>query len=75
MTVLSPFLESPLNFLSTNLKKHLKIRYSQREKQCQSVNCQKDSLKVKDKIACKPHLEWENDSFQHIFGILIKFPI
>jgi len=30
---------------------------------------------VKDKIACKIHLEWENDSFKHIFGILIKFPM
>jgi len=30
---------------------------------------------VRDKIACKTHLEWENDSFKHIFGILIKFPI
>jgi len=30
---------------------------------------------VRDKIAYKTHLEWENDSFQHIFGILIKFSI
>jgi len=30
---------------------------------------------VKDKIECKTHLEWESDSFKHIFGILIKFPI
>jgi len=30
---------------------------------------------VKYKIAYKTYLEWENDSFKHIFGILIKFPI
>jgi len=30
---------------------------------------------VRDKIACKTHLESKNDSFKHIFGILIKFPI
>jgi len=30
---------------------------------------------VKDKIACKTHLEYENYWFKHIFGILIKFPI
>jgi len=29
---------------------------------------------VRDKIAYKAHLEWENDSFKYIFGILIKFP-
>jgi len=25
---------------------------------------------VRDKIACKTHLEWENDCFKHIFGIM-----
>jgi len=30
---------------------------------------------VRDKIACKTHLESENGSFKYIFGILIKFPI
>jgi len=30
---------------------------------------------VRDKIACKTHLDLENDCFKHIFGILIKFPI
>jgi len=30
---------------------------------------------VRDKSACKTHLEWLNDSFKHIFGILTKFPI
>jgi len=29
---------------------------------------------VRDKIVCKTHMEGENDSFKHIFGILIKFP-
>jgi len=44
ITVLSTFLESSLNFLSDNLKKHYKIWYSQGEKWCQSLKCQKDSL-------------------------------
>jgi len=30
---------------------------------------------VRDKIACKTHLEWDNDYFKQIFRILIKFPI
>jgi len=30
---------------------------------------------VRDKIACKTHLERENDYFKHIFGILTKFVI
>jgi len=45
MTVLSTILESSLNFLPNNLKKHYKIRNSQREKRCPSLNCQKHSLK------------------------------
>jgi len=45
MSVLSTFLESLLNFLSNNMKKHYKILYSQGEKQCQSLNWQKHSLK------------------------------
>jgi len=45
MTVLSTFLESSLNFLSNNLKKHYKIWYSRGEKWCQSLNCQKHNLR------------------------------
>jgi len=30
---------------------------------------------VRDKIACKTHLEEENDCFKDIFGIFIKFTI
>jgi len=30
---------------------------------------------VKDKIACKTHLERENGCFKHIFEIPNKFPI
>jgi len=33
------------------------------------------SLTVRNKISCQTHLEEENNSFKHIFGILIKFPI
>jgi len=35
ITIVSTFLESSLNFLSNNIKKHYKIWYSQREKRCQ----------------------------------------
>jgi len=45
MTVLSKILESLYDFLSNNLKIHYKIWYSQGEKRCQSLNCQKHSLK------------------------------
>jgi len=45
MSVLSTFLESSINFLSNNMKKHYKICYSQKEKRCQNLNCQKHSLK------------------------------
>jgi len=38
MKVLSTFLESSLNFLSNNLKKHYKIWYSRGEKWCQRPN-------------------------------------
>jgi len=44
MTVLSTFLESPLNFLYNDIKKSYKIWYSQGEKRYQSLNCQKHSL-------------------------------
>jgi len=30
---------------------------------------------VRDKMACKTHLEWEKNIFKDIFGILIKFSI
>jgi len=30
---------------------------------------------LRNKIVCKTHLEGENDSFKHIFEIVIKFPI
>jgi len=42
---LSTFLESSLNFQFNNLKKHYKIWYSQGEKWCQNLKCQKQSLK------------------------------
>jgi len=45
MTILGAFLESSLNLLPNNLKKHYKIWYSQGKKRCQSLNCQKHSLK------------------------------
>jgi len=40
MIVLSTFLDSWLNFISNNLKKHYKIWYSLREKRCQNLNWQ-----------------------------------
>jgi len=45
MTVLSTFLKSSLSFLFNNLKKHYKIWYSQEKTRCQSLTCQKHSLK------------------------------
>jgi len=56
MVVLSTFLESSLNFLSNNMKKHYKIWYSQGEKRCQNLNCRKYSLKEqsKTKLSVKP---------------------
>jgi len=56
ITVLSTFLESSLNFLSNILIKHYKIWYSQGEKQCQNLNCQKHSLKGQSgtKLPVKP---------------------
>jgi len=56
MTVLSTFLESSLNVLSNNLKKHYKIWYSQEEKRGQSLTCQKHSLKGQSgtKLPVKP---------------------
>jgi len=45
MTVLNTFLELSLNFPSNKMKKHYKIWYSQGEKRCQNLNCQKYSLK------------------------------
>jgi len=44
VTDLSTFLEYSLNFLSSNLKKYT-IWYNQGEKRCQSLHCQKHSLK------------------------------
>jgi len=45
ITVLSTFLESSLNFPFNNRKKHYTIWYSQGEKRCQSLTCQKYCLK------------------------------
>jgi len=83
MTVLNTFLESSLNFLFNNLKKHYNILYCR-------INLVQSGRKgvskfelpktqfvrtVRDKIACKTHLDLDNDCFKHIFRILIKFPI
>jgi len=58
MTVLSTFLESSFNFLSNNLKKLLKIWYSQGEKvsKLELPETQFERT-VRDKIDCKSHLE------------------
>jgi len=77
MTIFTSFLESSLNLLFNNLKKHYEIEYSQVEKRCQKFEPPETqfSRTVTHKIACKAYLECKNDSFKHIFGILIKFPI
>jgi len=75
MIVLSTFLESLLNFLSNNLK-IVKIKYSQGENWCQTLNCQKHSLKGQSRTKSPGKPIWsENDCSKHIFGILIKFSI
>jgi len=61
MIVSSTFLGFAVNFLFNNLKKHHKIWYSQGEKRCQSLNCQKHSLKRQS--GTKPPVKlllWEN---------------
>jgi len=50
MTVLSTFLESLLDFLFSNIKKHYKIWYSKGEKWCQNFNCHKHSLKRQSEL-------------------------
>jgi len=57
---LSTFLESSLNFLYNNLEKHYKIWYSQREKRCQSLNCQKHSLKEQSRTKSSVKPTWSN---------------
>jgi len=56
ITVFGTFLKFSLSFLSNNLKKHYRIWYSQGKKLCQSVNCQKHSLKGQSgtKLPVKP---------------------
>jgi len=56
MTSLSTFLESLFNFLSKKMEKHYRICYSQGEKRCQSLKCQKHSLKKQSetKLIIKP---------------------
>jgi len=76
MTVLSTFLESSSNFPSNNLKK-IKNLVQSRTKAVSKFELSETQFQktVRNKIVCKTDLEWENDSFKHIFGILIKFPI
>jgi len=77
MTILSTFLVSSLNFLSNDTKKNLKTWYSQEKKVSSKFEQSERQFgkTVRDKITHKTHLEWKNDSFKHIFGILTKFPI
>jgi len=77
MSVLSTFLESLINFLSSTIKKTLQNQVKSRIKVVSNYKLQETQFKrtVRDKIACKTHLELENVSFKHIFGNLNKFPI
>jgi len=77
ITVLSTLLESSLNFLSNDIKKTLKNQVQAGRKVVGKFELPKKqfSITVREKIACKTHFELENNSFKHIFGILIKFPI
>jgi len=58
MIILSTFLESSFNFLLNNIKKHHKIWYSQGKKRCQSLNCQKHSLKGHSETKSPVNLTW-----------------
>jgi len=74
-TILSTFLEYSLNFLFNNLKKHSKIWYSQREKWCQSLNCQKHSLKgqPRTKSTVKPTLSKNTTVLSTFLESLLNF--
>jgi len=73
MTVLSTFLESSLNFLSNDIKNATKSgKVSEKSSELPETQFERT---VRDKITYKTYLEWENDCFKYIFGILIKFPI
>jgi len=59
MTVLSTFLESSLNFLSDNLKKTLQNFVQSGRKAVSKFELPETQFEkiVRDKIACKSHLE------------------
>jgi len=77
MSVLSTFLESSLNFLSNNIKKTLQNLVQSERKVVSKFELPEAQFErtIRDKVACKTHLKWENYCFKHNFGILIKFPI
>jgi len=75
MTVLSTFLESSLNFLSTNLKNHFKIWYSQGEKRCLNLICQKHSSKEQSetKLPVKPTWSEKISILSNVLESLLNF--
>jgi len=77
MTVLSPFLESSLNFLFNNLTKTVPKLIQSGRKAVSKVKLPKTQFDrtVRNKIACKTYLDLEFDCFISIFRILVKFPI
>jgi len=77
ITVLRTILESLISFLSNNQKKTLQNLVHSVRKAASKLELSEKQFErtVKDKLACKTHLENENDYFKHNFEILDKFPI
>jgi len=76
MTVLRTFLEFSLNFLSNNLETLQNLVQTGRKAGSKfELPVIQFERTVREKIACKTHLQWETDCFKNTFGILIKFPI
>jgi len=73
MTVLSIFLEFPLNFPSNDVKNTKKIGYSQREKRCQSLNCQKHSLKGQSATKSPVKPTWRGK--MTVSSTFLEFPL
>jgi len=75
MNVLSTFLESLLNFPHNNLKNTWKFSTISGKEAMSKFEVTETQFekKIRDKIACKTYLEWENVCFKQIIKILINF--
>jgi len=75
MTVLNIFLGPLLNSLFNNLKKTLQNLEQQGRKTVSKFELSETQFEktARNEIACKTHLEWENDCYKHILGSLLNF--